>query len=162
MGGLLGGLDTSVNIAFPDITASFDIDVAQIQWVVVSFVLTYSVLLLPAGRLGDRYGHGRVMLIGTVTQIFAFVACAASPSFGLFLISRVLQGVAMALILGTSPALVTLSVSHEKQPRALGLYAMFSATGLAMGAPIGGLLLLKWGWPSVYLFRVPYLSLIHI
>lgn len=156
MGGLLGGLDTSVNIAFPDITASFDIDVAQIQWVVVSFVLTYSVLLLPAGRLGDRYGHGRVMLIGTVTQIFAFVACAASPSFGLFLISRVLQGVAMALILGTSPALVTLSVSHEKQPRALGLYAMFSATGLAMGAPIGGLLLLKWGWPSVYLFRVPY------
>ena len=69
MGGLLGGLDTSVNIAFPDITASFDIDVAQIQWVVVSFVLTYSVLLLPAGRLGDRYGHGRVMLILSLIHI---------------------------------------------------------------------------------------------
>ena len=103
MGGLLGGLDTSVNIAFPDITASFDIDVAQIQWVVVSFVLTYSVLLLPAGRLGDRYGHGRVMLIGTVTQIFAFVACAASPSFGLFLISRVLQGCRNGFDIGNEP-----------------------------------------------------------
>ena len=56
LGGLLSGLDTSVNIAFPAITAAFDIDVSQIQWVVVSFVLTYSVLRLPAGRLAGRVG----------------------------------------------------------------------------------------------------------
>ena len=74
LGGLLAGLDTSVNIAFPAITAAFAIDVSQIQWVVVSFVLTYSVLLLPAGRLADRIGHGRVTVIGISLQALAFIA----------------------------------------------------------------------------------------
>ena len=150
LGGLLSGLDTSVNIAFPAITAAFDIDVSQIQWVVVSFVLTYSVLLLPAGRLGDRYGHGRIMVVGIVTQGAAFAACGLAPSFALFLLARVSQGAAMALILGTAPALVTLSVTEKRQPRALGIYSMLSASGLAMGAPLGGLLLQRWDWPCVY------------
>ncbi len=160
LGGLLSGLDTSVNIAFPAITAAFDIDVSQIQWVVVSFVLTYSVLLLPAGRLGDRYGHGRIMVVGIVAQGAAFAACGLAPSFALFLLARVSQGAAMALILGTAPALVTLSVSEERQPRALGIYSMLSASGLAIGAPLGGLLLQKWDWPCVYFFRVPYMAVL--
>ncbi len=157
LGGLLAGLDTSVNIAFPAITAAFAIDVSQIQWVVVSFVLTYSVLLLPAGRLADRIGHGRVTVIGISLQALAFIACALAPSFPLFLLARVSQGGAMALILGAAPALVTLSVDEERQPRALGVYSMFSAVGLALGAPVGGLLLRIWDWPSVYFFRVPYM-----
>jgi len=160
LGGLLSGLDTSVNIAFPAITAAFDIDVSQIQWVVVSFVLTYSVLLLPAGRLGDRFGHGRIMLLGIVTQGLAFVGCALAPSFALFLLARMSQGASMALVLGTAPALVTLSVREEHQPRALGVFAMITATGLAAGAPIGGLLLEIWDWPSVYAFRVPYMGVL--
>ena len=66
----------------------------------------------------------------------------------------------MALILGTAPALVTLSVRDEHQPRALGVFAMISATGLAVGAPAGGLLLEIWDWPSVYAFRVPYMGVL--
>jgi predicted MFS family arabinose efflux permease len=62
----------------------------------------------------------------------------------------------MALIIGTAPALVTLSVTEKHQPRALGVYAMLMASGLAMGAPLGGFLLQIWDWPSVYFFRVPY------
>ncbi len=162
LGGLLSGLDTSVNIAFPAITASFAIDVSQIQWVVVSYVLTYSVLLLPAGRLGDSYGHGRIMLVGIVTQGVTFAACGLAPSFTLFLLARVSQGASMALIIGTAPALVTLSVSEKRQPRALGVYAMLMASGLAMGAPLGGLLLQKWDWPSVYFFRVPYTGVLLV
>ena len=160
LGGLLSGLDTSVNIAFPAITAAFDIDVSQIQWVVVSFVLTYSVLLLPAGRLADRVGHGRITVVGIALQGAAFFACALAPSFPLFLLARVSQGAAMALILGAAPALVTLSVSEERQPRALGVYAMASAIGLALGAPLGGMLLKIWDWPSVYFFRVPYIVIV--
>ena len=162
LGGLLSGLDTSVNIAFPAITAAFDIDVSQIQWVVVSFVLTYSVLLLPAGRLADRVGHGRITVVGIALQGAAFFACALAPSFPLFLLARVSQGAAMALILGAAPALVTLSVSEERQPRALGVYAMASAIGLALGAPLGGMLLKIWDWPSVYFFRVPYMVIVFV
>ena len=155
LGGLLSGLDTSVNIAFPAITAAFDIDVSQIQWVVVSFVLTYSVLLLPAGRLGDRYGHGRIMVVGIVTQGAAFVACGLAPSFALFLLARVSQGAAMALILGTAPALVTLSVTAVRQPQALGIYSMRSASGLAEGTPLAGLLLQSLDGQAVHFFRLP-------
>ena len=162
LGGLLGGLDTSVNIAFPAITAAFDIDVSQIQWVVVSFVLTYSALLLPAGRLADRIGHGRVTVIGILGQGIAFTCCALAPSFPLFLLARVSQGAAMALILGAAPALVTFSVSEARQPQALGVYSMVSALGFALGAPVGGLLLQIWDWPSVYFFRVPYMGMLLV
>ena len=58
--GAFGSLDTSLNIAFPDLVADFDIETAQLQWVVVSFVLTYGGLLLAAGQLGDRVGHRRI------------------------------------------------------------------------------------------------------
>lgn len=162
LAGLLSGLDTSVNIAFPAITAAFEIDVSQIQWVVVSFVLTYSVLLLPAGRLGDRIGHGRIMVIGIVVQGLAFVWCSLASSFEFFLLARVSQGASMALILGTAPALVTLSVSERHQPRALGIFAMTTAAGLAAGAPVGGLLLQAWDWQSVYAFRVPYMGVLLV
>ena len=162
LAGLLSGLDTSVNIAFPAITAAFEIDVSQIQWVVVSFVLTYSVLLLPAGRLGDRVGHGRIMVIGIVIQGLAFIGCSVAPSFALFLLARVCQGASMALILGTAPALVTLSVPEKHQPRALGVFAMTTAVGLAAGAPVGGLLLQLWDWQSVYAFRIPYMGVLMV
>ena len=68
----------------------------------------------------------------------------------------------MALIIGTAPALVTLSVTEERQPRALGVYAMLMASGLAMGAPLGGVLLQIWDWPSVYFFRVPYTGVLLV
>ena len=68
----------------------------------------------------------------------------------------------MALILGTAPALVTLSVSERHQPRALGIFAMTTAAGLAAGAPVGGLLLQAWDWQSVYAFRVPYMGVLLV
>jgi len=68
----------------------------------------------------------------------------------------------MALILGTAPALVTLSVSERHQPRALGIFAMTTASGLAAGAPVGGLLLQAWDWQSVYAFRVPYMGVLLV
>ena len=68
----------------------------------------------------------------------------------------------MALILGTAPALVTLSVSERHEPRALGIFAMTTAAGLAAGAPVGGLLLQAWDWQSVYAFRVPYMGVLLV
>src|SRR6266481_3888833 len=81
LSGLLASLDSSVNIAFPAITMAFHVDVALIQWVVVSYVLTYASLLLACGRLADLLGHGRVLLWGLVSSAFAFLACGLAPSF---------------------------------------------------------------------------------
>jgi EmrB/QacA subfamily drug resistance transporter len=126
---LLGSLDTSVNIAFPSITQEFGLEVTMIQWVVVSYVLTYASLLLSFGRLADMWGHGRV--------------------FG-----RVLQGVSVALVFAAVPALVTLSVPSEERGRALGIFQMSTAVGFALGPLLGGVLVEGFGWRAVYLFRV--------
>jgi EmrB/QacA subfamily drug resistance transporter len=147
-------LDTAVNIAFPAITAAFSLDVTEIQWVVVTYVLTYASLMLGFGRLADVWGHSRVLAWGLAGSAVAFVLCGLAPSFAWFLAARVLQGVTVAMVLAATPALVTLAVAPELRGRALGIFQMSMAAGFALGPPLGGLLVAGFGWRAVYLFRV--------
>jgi EmrB/QacA subfamily drug resistance transporter len=151
---LLASLDSSVNIAFPAITAAFSLDVTLIQWVVVSYVLTYASLLLGCGRLADVWGHGRVLTWGLAGSALAFLWCGLAPTFSWLLTARVLQGVSVALVFAAAPALVTLAVPPETRGRALGIFQMSAAVGFALGSPLGGVLVDGFGWRAVYLFRV--------
>src|SRR6266481_9681929 len=85
---LLASLDSAVNIAFPAITAAFALDVTLIQWVVVSYVLTYASLLLGCGRLADVWGHGRVLTWGLAGSALAFLLCGLAPTFAWLLAAR--------------------------------------------------------------------------
>lgn len=152
---LLASLDSALNIAFPDVTAHFDVDVAAIRWLVISYVSTYAVLLLVAGRIADRLGHFRMLVGGLVVSTVAFVATGLAPTYELLLCARVIQGVGAAMILGAAPALVTLAIAADRQGRALGLFHMSASIGLAIGPLVGGLLVGGFGWRSVFLFRVP-------
>lgn len=154
LSGLLASLDSSVNIAFPAISTAFHVDIALIQWVVVSYVLTYASLLLGCGRLADLLGHGRVLFWGILISSLAFLACGLAPSFPWFLAARVLQGLGAALVLATAPALVTLAVPAEMRGRALGIFQMGAAVGFALGPLLGGVLVDAVGWRAVYLFRL--------
>ena len=151
---LLASLDSSVNIAFPAITAAFTLDVTLIQWVVVSYVLTYASLLLGCGRLADLWGHGHVLAWGLAASTLAFLSCGLAPTFAWLLAARVLQGVAVALVFAAAPALVTLAVPAEARGRALGIFQMSAAAGFALGPPLGGVLVDSFSWRAVYLFRV--------
>jgi EmrB/QacA subfamily drug resistance transporter len=152
---LLASLDSSVNIAFPAITAAFTLDVTLIQWVVVSYVLTYASLLLGCGRLADLWGHGRVLTWGLAGSTLAFLSCGLAPTFAWLLAARTLQGVGVALVFAAAPALVTLAVPAETRGRALGIFHMSAAAGFALGPLLGGVLVDSFGWRSVYLFRAP-------
>ena len=152
---LVISLDTTVNIAFPAITAAFTLRVSEIQWVVISYVLTYASLLLATGRLGDVVGHRRVLLSGLGLTAAGVGLCGLAPGFGLFLAARVVQGCGAALVLGAAPALVTLAAPESERSRALGGFQMGTALGLCIGPALGGLLLRWTSWRSVYLFRVP-------
>ena len=81
-------LDTSVNIAFPAITQGFGLSIADIQWVVISYVLTYASLLLALGRIGDTVGHIRVFRIGLIWSTVALLLVGWSPGFGAMLVFR--------------------------------------------------------------------------
>ncbi|HKY07206.1 MAG TPA: MFS transporter [Candidatus Binatia bacterium] len=149
----LGSLDSALNISFPAITAAFSLEVSSIQWVIIGYVLPHASLLLGCGRLGDLLGHGRLLLWGLLISSLGFLGCGLAPGFSWLVAARVVQGVGMALISGSAPALVTLAVAPERRGQALGLLQMSMAAGYALGPLIGGLLVDAFGWRAVFLFR---------
>ena len=148
-------LDTSVNIAFPDITGSFGLPIAMIQWVVICYVLTNAGPLLAFGRIGDMWGHGRVFRVGLAWSVGAFLLCAAAPSFGWLLFFRFLQGISAALVISCAPAIVTSLYPEARRTQALGAFTLIFALASASGPLIGGALVARWGWPAVFWFRAP-------
>jgi MFS family permease len=148
-------LDTAVNIAFPDITGSFGLPIAMIQWVVICYVLTHAGLMLAFGRIGDIWSHGRVFRAGLLWSVAAFLMCAAAPSFGWLLFFRFLQGIGAGLIISCAPALVTSLYPEPRRSHALGIFTLMFALGSAAGPLIGGALVARWGWPGVFWFRAP-------
>jgi len=148
-------LDTSVNIAFPAMTRGFGLGIADIQWVVICYVLTYASLLLALGRIGDTVGHALVFRIGLVWSTVALFLVGWSPSFGAMLLFRCLQGIGAALVLSCGVALVTSLYGEERRGHALGIYTMMLSVGLMLGPLLGGALTSAWDWPSVFWFRIP-------
>src|SRR5882762_2672542 len=148
-------LDTAVNIAFPDITGSFGLPIAMIQWVVICYVLTHAGLMLAFGRVGDMWSHGLVFRAGLGWSVAAFVLCAVAPSFGSLLFFRFLQGIGAGLIISCAPAMVTSLYPETRRSHALGIFTLMFALGSAVGPLIGGALVARWGWPAVFWFRAP-------
>jgi EmrB/QacA subfamily drug resistance transporter len=148
-------LDTAVNIAFPEITGSFGLPIAMIQWVVICYVLTYASLMLAFGRVGDIWSHGRVFRIGLLWSGLAYLLCGAAPSYGWLLFCRFLQGIGASLIVSCAPALVTGLFPEDKRSRAVGVFTLMYAIGSAAGPLLGGVLVQLWGWPAVFWFRAP-------
>ena len=148
-------LDTSVNIAFPSITRGLDLAIADIQWVVICYVLTYASLLLALGRVGDTIGHAIVFRVGLVWSAAALMLVACAPNYGALLVFRCLQGIGAALVLSCGTALVTSLYGEEQRGRALGIYTMMMALGLMLGPLLGGALTAIWDWPAVFWFRIP-------
>ena len=155
LGSLAAPLDSAVNIAFPSITRAFDLQVADIRWVVIAYVLTYASLMLAFGRLGDLLGYRRIFQIGLLVSALGFTACAAAPTYPLLLLGRMLQGVGIALTLSCAPALAISLYDERDRTRVLGIYTAIAAAGSALGPLVGGFLVEHAGWPAVFWPRAP-------
>jgi EmrB/QacA subfamily drug resistance transporter len=153
-------LDTAVNIAFPDITASFRLPIVMIQWVVIAYVLTYASLLLAFGRIGDIFGHGRVFRAGLLWSAVALLLCAVAPAYGWLLLFRFLQGIGAGLVISVAPALVTSLYPEHRRSRAVAAFTMMFALASAAGPLVGGLLVRGFGWPAVFWFRAPIAAVV--
>ncbi len=161
LGTLIVPLDSAVNIAFPDITRTFDIRINAIQWVVICYVLTYASLMLVCGKLGDLFGHRRIFRIGLAISIAAFILCGSTSEFGWLLFFRFCQGVGAALVISCSPALATSCFPEAQRAKALGIYTAMFGLGSVIGPSLGGLMVEAWGWSAVFWFRAP-LSLVAL
>lgn len=154
---LVAQVDTSVvNLAVRPVGAYFHVQVSALQWVVDSYNLVYAVLLLTGGLLADIYGRRRVFMAGAGVFTLASLLCAAAPSVAILITGRALAGVGAALLLPASLAIIRVVWSDAAQRgRALGIWAACNGLAFVIGPGLGGVLIGRFGWRSIFLVVVP-------
>jgi EmrB/QacA subfamily drug resistance transporter len=156
-GAFLVFLDTTiVNIAFPDISASFpEASRGLLSWVLDGYFVVIAALLVPAGGLADRFGHKRVFLGGLALFTSTSLLCAIAPSLEALIAFRVLQGAGAAAIAPTSLAIVLDSFPAEKRASGVGLWGAAAAAAAATGPTLGAALVELDSWRLVFLVNLP-------
>ncbi|AGL17246.1 MFS transporter [Actinoplanes sp. N902-109] len=151
---------TAVAVALPDIAAALHTDVAGLQWVSNGYTLTFAAFLLPAGRLADRYGGRRVFLAGLLAFGVLSAGSAAATGLAVLVVLRLALGVAGALLLPSSLAVITTAYPDPaRRARAVGAWAAITGVALAAGPVAGGLLTGLAGWRAIFLVNVPLVLL---
>lgn len=160
LGAFMATLDTSiVNIALPQIARDFHSNLSQISWVMVIYLLVNLSLLLTCGRLGDLLAPGRLYLLGLSLFTGASILCGLSTGLPALVAARALQGVGASLMLGLAPKLIVLTYGEGERGLALGLFSTAFATGISVGAPLGGLITSYLGWPYIFFINIPICTL---
>jgi len=156
LGTLMAVLDISVvNIALPTLSRAFGAPLTTIEWVVLAYVLTISGLLLTMGRVADLLGRRRVYGAGQLVFTAASALCAAAPGAGALVAARAVQGLGAAMMTANSSALLIASFGPEERGRALGAFGVIVGVGLALGPPVGGLIVGHLSWRWIFLVNVP-------
>ena len=151
----LAALDITVNVALPDITASFGTDAVTIQWIIIFYVGASTALQLGLGGAADVFGLKRMFIIGLVVYTVAVVAIGMAQSLALVFALRVLQAFGNGLLMALAPAIVTRLFPSEFRGRALGIMAALGTFGMMTGSLGGGLLVDEFGWRAIFLGRLP-------
>ncbi|MCM2502756.1 MFS transporter [Aureimonas altamirensis] len=146
---------TVVNVALPAIGSSLDAGFSALQWVVSGYLLTLASLMLPAGTLGDRRGYVRTFSLGLFLFSLASLFCALAPAAGWLIAARLFQGMAAAVLVPASLALLAQNFRGEARGRAIGIWAASSAVTTAVAPLLGGLLVDLGGWRIVFLINLP-------
>ncbi len=139
---------TIVNVALPSIRASLHGGLAEQQWVVEAYLLTLSSLLLVGGSLGDLLGRKRVFAVGLAAFGVCSVLCAVAPSSGLLIGARAVQGVAGALLVPSTLALIVDTFPEGERAGAIGSWTAWTGIATVIG-PLGGGALVQaasWRW----------------
>ncbi len=147
---------TIVNVAMPDMAKNLGGGITWLQWVVDGYTLTFACLLLSAGSLSDKLGAKSAYLVGLILFVLTSFACGVSTNFLLLTIFRLLQGVAAALLVPTSVALINASYEDKAaRARAIGVWASVGGIAAALGPVLGAMLTTAFGWRGVFFVNVP-------
>jgi EmrB/QacA subfamily drug resistance transporter len=154
---------TVVNVALPKIgqqlpSALFGVLEGQ-SYIYNGYLLTLSALLILAGALNDFHGRKRMFTLGLAGFLLTSLLCGIAPNLEVLVAFRVLQGVAGAILVPGSLALLTVTFSGEAQGRAFGLWAGASAATTILGPFVGGILVDTLSWRAAFLINVPLLAI---
>lgn len=149
-------LDNGVlTVAIPALTEDLGASAQDIQWIIASYILVFAGLLLTAGSLSDRYGRRRVMLIGLVIFGVASLLATYASSPELLIAGRVLMGIGGALVMPSTLSLLIVVFDDDERRKAMSIWSSVLMVGLVGGPVLGGALIAKFWWGSVFLVNVP-------
>jgi EmrB/QacA subfamily drug resistance transporter len=149
-------LDTTiVNIAIPQMSEHLNASLSEILWIINAYILTYAVLLITAGRLGDLYGPKQLFLVGLVIFTAASAACGFAQSPTQLIIFRVIQGLGGALLTPQTLSVLTVIFPPDKRGAAFGIWGAVAGVATLAGPLLGGWLVTDFGWRWIFFVNVP-------
>lgn len=143
-------MSNAINLGIPQIGLEYGVDQFGLNWVVTSYLLVTAAFLLPFGRLADIVGRKKVFLIGMFLFAVTSLGCGLAFSFPVLITFRVLQGIASAMIFGTSMAILTSVVPTKERGKAMGLSAASTYIGLSLGPVLGGVICSTLSWRGIF------------
>ncbi|MGJ5820619.1 MFS transporter [Paludibaculum fermentans] len=153
---LMPSLDTSIaNAGLPALAQAFGASFQAVQWIVLSYLLAITTMIVGVGRLGDMLGRRRVLLAGISVFTVASVLCGAAPTLSFLIAARAAQGLGAAVMLALTLASVGETVPKEQTGRTMGLLGTMSAIGTTLGPSLGGLFIAGPGWRWIFLINLP-------
>src|SRR5256886_1734766 len=146
---------STISIGLPAIASSFHQPVTSAEWVIVTYTLVITALLMTFGRLGDLVSTKRLYVIGFGVFTLGALTSGLSPGFGWLLASRAVQGLGGAMMFSVAAAIVTRAFPPSERGLALGINAVFIYAGLTVGPLVGAFVLLTSSWRGLFLVSVP-------
>ncbi len=146
---------TAVNVALPALQKGLGASVAEVQWIIEAYALFLSALLLVGGSLGDRFGRRKVFLIGIAGFAAASAACGFAADTAQLIAARAVQGVAAALMVPGSLAILSASFDETRRGKAIGTWSGFGSITAAVGPLLGGWLIDHASWRWVFFLNLP-------
>lgn len=155
-GVFLATIDSSiVNISLPTFVKELHTSFAAVQWVVLSYLLTITVLLLAIGRLSDIVGKKKLYISGFLVFIIGSFLCGISARVEFLIAFRVVQAIGGAFLMALGPALLAEGFPPEQRGQALGINGLAVSLGIIMGPTLGGIILSRFGWHWIFFVNIP-------